>query len=392
MSIHSHRYIGILLLFAVAFAGYFSETKEAIAERSPIKVISVGPPLDFYDTGRDGCDWQDVPDEAARAFRDKKGVIHFFATRSVNRAMLGQDFGHLSHTCDIAFKGAANPDPSAFDDNGWLTAFYATGTEVFALIHNEFHGSERWDLCPSAGGADCVAVSITEAISKDDGYHFKRYPENEGIVATLPYKFQPKRGSFIGDMNPTNIIKRGEYYYVLVSAIDPYDVGHSGVCLLRNQVLSDPSSWRAWNGKSFSTNFVDPYNPIVDAPTVHACIPIEHDNLFFSLGSVTWSSIRQSYLLVARLQKWDRPRQGLSPGAYLFESTDLIHWSKPTLLFSDAQAGGVTQLYPSLIDPSSSGSNFDTIGDTAILFTKVSVKGEGYKTWRLLARRIKLGL
>ena len=380
----------LILLFCVSRGAAVEGAMGNEAGQNSIAVLSIGSPIDWYDTGRDGCDEQDTPDEPARAFRDSADVIHFFATGSINRAMLGSEFQHLTHTCDIAFQGAKDASPEAYNDNGWLTSFYADGNTVFALIHNELHGLERPDLCPSHGGQNCTEVSITAAVSKDGGYHFSRYAGDAGLVAALPYHYQAKSGEFIGYANPSNIVQMGAFYYVFVTSIDPYDQDRSGVCLLRTSTLSDPSSWRAWNGAEFATKFVNPYRSKVSDPRSHACTTIAPDTLFSSLGSVTWSPSRASYLLVMRFQRWNKVRHGEIPGAYLFESRDLIHWSRPVLLFSDAEAGGAEQLYPSLIDPNSPDQNFTTIGDSPTLYTKISKPGLGYSGWNLVARQVKL--
>src|SRR5579864_7717950 len=48
-----------------------------------------GQRVAVFDSKRDGCDKDDIADEAASAFRDYRGTIHLFASHSVNRADLG---------------------------------------------------------------------------------------------------------------------------------------------------------------------------------------------------------------------------------------------------------------------------------------------------------------
>jgi hypothetical protein len=356
--------------------------------RSPVSVVSVSQPTVLYDTGRDGCSQNDFPDESGHAFRDPSGNIHLFFTTSTNREFVGPSFAHLKHTCDIAYEGALNNNPSAYDDNGWLTAFYADGKTIYALIHNEFHAfAENKKLCPkSPNNPGCAEVSISEAVSTDGGYHFKRLPGDHALVAAMPYRFQ-EQPHWFGYMNPSSIVKHGDDYYVLVSQIHPTDRTRSGVCVLHTRTISDPSSWRGWDGKDFTVKFVDPYRIKIDDPNAHVCTPLAPGQVFFALGSLAWSPLRQSYLLVARFQKWDQPTHGEVPGAYLFESKDLIHWSKPVLLLSDAEAGA-ENLYPSLIDPDSPDANFSTLGDNAILYTKTG--NQGYKSWKIVARGVHL--
>jgi hypothetical protein len=328
------------------------------------------------------------------AFRDPSGIIHFFATGSINHAvdreMLGRDFWHLRHRCDVAFKGAVNNNPAAYDDNGWLSVTYAIGNTVYAIIHNEWHGNdENRTLCPSRS-SNCNEVSLTAAISRDGGYHFARYPGAEGLVAAAPYPYQMRGHAFgVGGGSP-NIIKRGNFFYLLATVIDAVDRHYNGVCVMRTTNLAEPSSWRGWDGHDFTVEFINRTHSALDNPSAHKCIPLNDGHPFFSVGSVTWSPKRQAYIMVARVQSWDSAKYHKPAGLYLFESSNLIDWSGPVLLLTDEAAGGPPQDYPALIDPTSSDQNFSTIGDAPILFTKISTKGAGYKGWQILARQIKL--
>lgn len=385
---------GFLLLVSIHIGLICSRAEAADRPLPPITVISVSSPSIVYNTGRDGCDQWDVPDMTPHAFRDPSGVIHFFATGSINHAinreMLGADFGHLRHMCDIAFKGSVDKNPAAYDDNGWLSVTYATGNTVYAVIHNEWHGNdENTTLCPSKSSS-CNETSLSAAISTDSGYHFERYPGPKGLIAAAPYPYQMRNHAFGVAGGASNIIKRGDYFYLLASEIDAVDKRYNGICVMRTNNLSDPSSWRGWDGNDYTVDFINPYRSNVDNPTAHKCIPLPDGRPFFSTGSVTWSTRRQSYIMVARVQSWDAAKYKTQAGLYLFESANLIDWSAPILLLSDAQAGDIPQDYPALIDPHSSDQNFSTIGDSPILFTKVSTKGDGYKSWQVIARQVKL--
>ena len=238
---------------------------------------------------------------------------------------------------------------------------------------------------------NCNETSLTAAISTDGGYHFTRYPGAKALVAAAPYKYQMRGHNFgVGGGTP-NITKRGNYFYLLATQIDAADKHYNGVCVLRTGNLADASSWRGWDGSDFTVEFIDPYQNSTANPLAHTCRPLPDGHPFFSVGSMTWSPKRQTYIMVARVQRWDAAKYRMQPGVYLFESKDFIDWSGPTLLLSDDQAGGAPQDYPALIDPHSPDQNFSTIGDTPILFTKVSGPGSGYKGWKVVARQVKLG-
>jgi hypothetical protein len=62
------------------------------------------------------------------------------------------------------------------------------------------------------------------------------------------------------------------------------------------------------------------------------------------------------------------------PGMYLTTSTDMIHWSRPSLvvttdeLLSEDGPGSWTYAYFSLIDPDAEDLNFSTLGDHPYLY------------------------
>jgi hypothetical protein len=385
---------GLLCLLLLNVTSWKRAFAEAPDER-PIKVISVGKPKIIYDTARDGCNKLDTPDSAARAIRDSKGQIHLFFRVSIdhekNREMIGPDFAHLRPSYDVAYQGAVNKDPAAYNDNQWLSSFFVENHTVFALVHNEWHANENRALCPS-GSPDCNEESISQVYSKDDGFHFTAYPAGKGFVAAFPFRYQiPKH--FFGISGPTNILKHGGFYYTMVAQIHPTDQSLNGICVLRTANIADPSSWRGWNGHDFSITFVNPYHVNVAYEAKHICIPLENKALF-NTSCLSWMPSRQSFLAVTRRQRWDKSRPDLiddTPGVYISESRDMINWSRPSLLLSDADAGGLEQRYPSLIDPNSNDASFTTLGPNPILFTVTSIKGAGYGSCKMNARTLKLG-
>jgi hypothetical protein len=385
------------IFIAIQVAAFSTIVPNIVGEVAATKrQTSAQPPIVIYNTGRDGCDPYDVPDAPARAFRDSLGVIHFFATSSKNRALIGKDFGSLKHNCNIVYQGAHDDRPQAYSDYSWLTSFYTQGRTIYALIHNEFHGNERAAICPSQNYDRCWENSLTLAISNDDGYHFKPLGLGNGdnVIAELPYRYKGDQVGHFGYLNPTNILKRGDFYYVMFSAIDRKNPSRSGVCIMRTSNLDDLTSWRAWDGSGFNTQFVNPYRRDVIDPIFHTCTPIGRNRLFFSLGSFLWMPEKQEFILIMRFQVWDKQINGEIPGVYYSISKDMINWSAPILLLSDEQADPISklpQLYPSLIDPNSSDPNFNIIeGNDLLLYTITSPPNGGYKSWSLSLRNIEL--
>ena len=134
---------------------------------------------------------------------------------------------------------------------------------------------------------------------------------------------------------------------------------------MRTLDLADPTSWRAWSGgHSFDMSFIDPYRSHGD-PNAHLCRTL--DNI--SPGDIQGGSL--TYNTVAHQWLWVGQSIG---GAYFLLSPDLIDWTPGGLFFPaqvtwDFQCGDKDPIeYPSLIDPTSTSRNFDTVGNTAYLY------------------------
>lgn len=350
-----------LVLLLCLFCGIVSAHAEGLS-------VS-GPPETVFSYRRQACDARDIPDAPARAFRDADGRVRLFAPHDVNRALVGETLDAVRPDCRIAYRGAENDDPAAFDDRAWLAAFATVdGRTVHALVHNEFHGHRRRALCPSGTYMECWANAVTAARSTDGGATFRRVG---GVVAALPYRYRGDLGRHSGYFNPSNIVRAGDYWYVLVFAV-AREAQKGGACLLRTGHPEDPSSWRAWDGRDFAVRFEDPYREN-DAPARHVCAPLA------GLGAPVSSVVRHqpSGLYVATMAAV-RP-EGM--GVFLTTSADLIRWSPPRLVLPLTIAGkqgcadSEAWNYPVLLDPRSPSRTFETVGDQAWLYmTRFNLK------------------
>jgi hypothetical protein len=254
-----------------------------------------------------------------------------------------------------------------------LSGFYTPdGTNVFALVHNEFQGNHRPHLCPSRQYMRCWRNAITFAVSRDGGRSFAAPPPPDHIVATLPRRYEPDLGRHVGYFNPTNIIERDGFYYAFFSA-SAYGAQKYGVCVMRTDRLDDPASWRAWDGEGFAVRFVDPYRTAVEDEARHVCEPIGRGRLITPLAGVVRHAPSGLYLMT--MAGGRSPAQGQPPveGFYVSTSADLMNWSEPALVWAAPvwpRAGECGPLvnYPSLLDPRSPSRNFETVGDAPHLY------------------------
>jgi hypothetical protein len=387
---------------AIAGSGRFALPSPKWPPDPPTPAFVDGPPVAAFDTRRDSCELTDIPDDAARAFRDYKGTVHLIASHSVTRAGLGPTLETAKHNCQIVYKSRHDANPANFDDYTWLTQFYSIdGKQIVALAHMEYHGWEHPGMCASkTDTAACWYNVDTFFMSNDGGYHFASPKPPANYLLSLPYKYQPNQGPE-GYSVDTNILKVGPWYYATAySWAWPPRCGDGkgqapclvpdASCPIRTANILDPKSWRGWDGKDFTVTFVDPYREQPEIPHDHICTPVPY--LDYANGT---SFHEASGLFVATL--WNQGSGGFGPqGVYFTTSRDFIHWSKPALAMTRNQMlrrepeGNWSYMYFSLIDPNAKDGSFATITDHPYLYYVRMDDNHGPYQRVLFRQRVKL--
>lgn len=209
----------------------------------------------------------------------------------------------------------------------------------------------------------CQMMALTSAVSIDGGASFTSPGPNEHLIAAVPQTYEPDVGQ-VGIWQPSNIVRHpDDGYFYMFAQLDVHEGARNitGLCLLRTDDLSTPSSWRAWDGEDFDHEFVDPY----------AADPVEREpcpSVVDSPGwSLTYNTHLEQFVLLTETGRLD------PAGVYFRTSGDLIHWGPPTLLI-EWRVGFATgfatpfEAYPSLVDPDSEELSFTTVGRTAYLY------------------------
>jgi hypothetical protein len=361
----------------------------AVAAGPPLAAITiVGAPEVVFAAKRDACDGHDVPDAPARAYRDQKGEVVFFAMHYRNRRLSGPDFGKLKLDCRVVLDSAGQEDPAAYDDKSWITATWTEdGQKVFALVHHEYQANHHRGRCKAEGYLACWYNTVLAVSSTDGGLSFER-PKAPQVVAGAPFRQEVGQGRHRGFFNPSNIFRDSLYRYMF-AATTGWEGQPSGACLFRTEDIADPSAWRAWDGKSFSIRYADPYRSR-EKPAA-ACRPVEPFPT--PVGAVVrhrptgaWIAVFQAEADGARFPE---------PGFYTTASRDLLAWDKPRLLLAGKTlyddpcgSGGRLIAYPSLLDREAKGRNFDDVGNAAELyFSTLKVEGCTVTSDRDLVRR-----
>ena len=328
----------------------------------------VGEEEVVFDWSTDRCDDSDIPDLPARAFRDDSGQVQLIAGHATNRRNIGPDLNNLTHECDIIMESDRDPDPAAFNDAEWIGSTYTEdGKTIYAIVHNEYHGYEHPGQCDTTQEefwSKCWYNSLTLAVSTDSGASYQHPVTPPGhLIAADPEQYVPDKGHY-GIFHPSNIVKgKDGYYYSIVQAVYQFSPEGWG-CLMRTDDLSDPKSWRFWDGAGFNGTFINPYTEATDNIEAHLCKKLEGN--FGATNSLTYNNYIERYVLITPSE------EGF--GFYFSVSEDLINWT-PFELFWDVELPGTADsptdtvyVYPSLLDPDSDTRNFETTGKTAYVY------------------------
>jgi hypothetical protein len=348
-----------------------------------------GPEEVVFDYNTMRCDEFDVPDGPTQAFRDSLGRLQLFAPEGDGRRFIGPDFNHLTRDCTMRFPSVWDPNPAHYNWARLLMSVYTSnGQDIYALVHNEFHGWEIPGACPiPLPRRRCGSGGITFAVSHDNGDSYYAPPAPDNLIATVPPRptlEDPRTGLF----SPSNPIKRGNYWYAvtLYGAVRDQD---AGVCVLRTSDITDPSSWRGWDGSSFSVRFRNPYYENVTPQRTHLCEPASYENIMSMSRSLTYNTVLNKYVLTGAAVKFDPAQSRNVFGFYFSTSDDLVHWSSRQLLLeipsllSHTCGGPDTGSYPSLLDHDSTDRNFRITDDTVyVYFTRIHFDTACQLTWR----------
>ncbi len=336
-------------------------------------IAVIGPEEIVFDWSDAACEPEDIPDLPARAFRDGQGQVHLISSHLLSRANIGPDLNNLTHPCEPIMTSGHDGDPSKFNDNQWIAATYTLdGKTIYAIIHNEYHGWEHADCAATTTDYGCWYNSLTLAVSHDGGQTFNNAaPPPDHFVAGLPYPYEAGAGPY-GIFEPSNILQAKDGYYYQMIRVDDYKSDAQWSCLMRTDDLANPSSWRAWDGESFSMTFIDPYAQPDTNPNEHICAKLGENGIGILQQSLTYNTYLDRYVLlglsadhIGGREVWD---------IYYSFSENLVDWTHRQLLWEVElnwtwQPGDKAPIgYPTLIDPDSPSLSFDTTDKQVYLY------------------------
>ena len=314
-----------------------------------------------FDYSVSKCHADDLPDAPARAFRNAAGKINLLASHYTSWRMTGSTFSALSKNCTSVMDSHLDSDPSKFNNKEWISSTYTTdGINIHALIHEEYVPCGDWNTC--------WYNAITYASSADSGKTYTHTTAPSHLVAASPYQSPyPTTHVPFGIFGGSNIIEKDGYYYKLVQ-LEAYKLQDYGVGVLRTTNLSDPTSWRGWDGTGYNVTFVNPYTATGYTIADKILAPVSRDVIGKMCASLTFNTYFNKFMVVDYTV--GEINGQLKYGFYYSLSDDLINWTAKRIIYqfnsSTWVAGGLN--YPSIIDHDDVTRNFERPDQTVYLY------------------------
>jgi hypothetical protein len=350
----------ILLFFFLAFPAFGQSPSISLAGPEELFLSQDDMTCGATPSGSRG-DRADVP---LNAFRRKDGSVIVLSGNQNNYYLEGPSFDQARRTsCANLVRPVNDPDPAKFTARRWLFAIHAKSYDfVLGFAHHEYHGDDFFSKdCQrsSKRNFECWYGATTLVVSRDGGHSFETPSAPDNVLASLPFKFATGRKR-AGATAPKVVGNPHDgMTYVMINYLDRNRDIRAGQCLLRGSAR-EFNDWRAWDGRAFAMDMESPY--VVERSGDCAAV------LPYVVSSVKYvPAIKQFVAIGLR-------RSNL---VYSF-SKDLLRWSPAQTLMEvtrvqEVRRGGTSprtpaRAYFSLLDPTSSSINFDTLEGKPYLF------------------------
>lgn len=334
--------LGIAVL-AVASCGFLAErliVSAAVAETTAPHLQSQAKNVDefvFYDAS-------EAKARGCTIFLDDKIVpISFEAASGARMAFSAVDFrGHsfyvfgdissdgrianLHARCNPVFVSGLKVDSASHAGAEWLSSSYKLNDRlIVGVVHNEYYGGDypqngitfdKSPTCTSGQPLNCTYSSISLLISRDIGAPFARSKiEPEHVIARPTFSYMPDYGRATGYFVDSNIIGVNNYFYIMAAEFFPN--GEIRVCPIRTSEITNPSSWRGWDGAGYTigtpSGREDCHKINIALVPFHLAYSTYFDK-FIAIGTALETPFHFSYALSCNLVDWSEPVDlGIAP-------------------------------------------------------------------------------
>ena len=359
-----------------------------------------GKPVIVFDHSKDQQQPLNIPDEQITAWREADGTVNLMIPHYEAYRMRGPDLLHLAIDPNEIYSSTQSGSQiteDLYNYHHWLSGPYSVdGKTFYSLAHTEWYACLLNGNCDQAGAngistaTNSWANTINSFVSSDGGASWRLNVVNGNhVVAKTAYYWT---GSLAladeiylqalndsGMFQPTRVIKEGGYYYVIVqylqrdfTKINPaggvYQAPLSkpqGFALLRTKDFTNPNGWEAWSSgndyQPISRLNIGEFLPQQNGMALNAQPP-----------QIIFDTHAQCYIMIFTLY--------LGSNAVYYATTKTLanpSWSAATPILGTAQLitdpGGPLQgfngaNYPSILDNSSSGFNFEFTNGSPLLF------------------------
>lgn len=353
-----------------------------------------GQPVLVFDHTKDQQQPLNIPDAQITAWKEADGTVNLMVPHYEAYRMRGPDLMHLTIDPKEIYSSTASGSEipeDLYNYHHWLMGPYSLdGKTFYSLTHSEWYACLLNNDCDQSPLVNGWENSINSMVSSDGGASWSLNEVNGNHVVAhrgfhwtgstaLANKIYLYALNHSGMFQPTRVIKEGTYYYAIAfythrdfTQVDPTKgmyqapIDANGYALLRTDDVSNPNNWQVWAGGStyqpVSNGSIAVFLPLQNGVTLNAPPP-----------QIIFDTVAQCYILIHTIN-------GAGSNAVYFMTTKSL--ANP--VWSDSNPiGGTSQLltdpggpqygfndtnYPSILDNSSPGFNFEFTSGAPILF------------------------
>ncbi len=311
-----------------------------------------------------------IPDGIVSAYRDAQGKVSLVIPHVNSYRLTGDSLDSINPaSTEKIFSSAKNVSEAEYDYSHWLFAPYSQdGVNFVGINHHEWYACLTNSDCNNNQQTIYASWfnSLTKTVSNNGGNSWT-VASDHLIMAPPRWNKQPYLGkpqNNRGIFHPSRVVKEGSFYYLIAYvSTSPDDIpasqGYGGMMTLRT---ADFKNWQVWTG---GANYA----------AVGSAKPALIGGVDTVVVSLTYNSSLCAYMMVYTSGMIGRGAQGVK---YRLSSSmvnpqwtaekEIVGTSQVRLAESLSGQGFIVNNYPSLIDPYSSGYNFEISGSNPYLY------------------------
>jgi|GEM_PF-2248820 hypothetical protein len=374
-----------------------------VTPKTITQIQVTGQPILIFDHTTDQQQPENIPDLQITAWREADATVDLMIPHYENYRMRGPDLLHLTMDANEIFsstQSASQIPEDLYNYDHWLAGPYTLdGTNFYSLAHSEWYACLLNANCNQAvtNGENAMlnswANTVNSFVSTDGGASWQlNVVDGNHAAAEWAYVWTGSLAladqiylnalNHTGVFQPTRIIREGDYYYAIgfyiqrdFTQIDPptndeAPITGYGYVLLRTSDFTNPNEWEAWTG---GTNYESLSSPTIKTDVLPFLPQLNGNSVNAAPPQIVFDTIAQVYILIYT------PYGTTNNAVYFMTTVSLANpsWSQPAEIGGTAQLttdpggpvlGFISGNYPSILDNSSTGFNFEFTSGSPLLF------------------------